>query len=905
MNPLKFLDAYQRSDHEIFFGRDTETEELYNKVKKSRLFVLYGLSGTGKTSVVRCGLGNKFDPVDCLEIYVRRENHILNSMRKSIQEAADTFISPDTKNIEALRLLYLETLRPIFLIFDQFEEIFISGKKDELVEFCLFLQSVLLEQSINVNILIIIREEYMGQLEKLEPYLPEIYLNKQRLERMHSSTVHDVVKKILTCGEIEYNDLTLPQSIVENAGIKNNVIDLPYLQVYLDRLFKVVHSDKRTPGAQLTNDHIREVGKLEELLGDFLEKQLTIISAQQKERDTEFGWRLLKKMITPEATKKLVSVVALTEDVFGKDEISKADESKLNAYLSHLRDSRIIRMIGDGQMEIAHDALGIEIAKKRTPEELKILESERIVRSKYQSMKAKIKDDLTNAQVRYIYPYVSKLKLEPEESEFIRQSIRRNQVKNRTNKTLAAAGILLLMTLTGIALGGWVKANNEKIRANNERIRANIERDNAKSEKAKAERARLSEKAAKDDAERKTVIAEKKTKESDSIAQELAINSHQLKIALSAAEESAIRATENKIKADSNATKANHQERLAKQEKNKTESVNLALQSLLETDSETRLIKALKGYYLNEQFNDNRWLPEIVTALLNSNPGGAIQPLAPINSPLVDVVNVRNLFIAVTDLGKFQLIDLNKGAGEILSKQEADFYYVNNSAQFDSLSNELIVVDKRKIVHRFFMSNTLFQFKEKKRSDMPDSVVSVRGKYMLTAHGVIESEKDKFASIIKFNDQQFGSRLELCSSNGILAAGTTNGWLYVLRPNRKNYFRGQFQNQNTSIIDIAFDKHAEFIATGGMDSKFRLAKVNQMNEKLPIEWTFKSWVMAVLFVGDMKALIGTSDGKLFLFDYNHTRLAEKCCDKLRMQLDQQRRSGTDSIIDSNCLKKWL
>ena len=168
MNPLKFLDSYQREDLQFFFGRERETDELYNKVKRSRLFVLYGLSGTGKTSVVRCGLANRFDPVNCLEVYIRRETHMLQAMRKCIQEAADTFIPQRTDHIQALSLLYVETLRPIFLIFDQFEEIFISGSNDEIEEFSQFLGKVSSDDGINVNILLIVREEYMGQLERLE-----------------------------------------------------------------------------------------------------------------------------------------------------------------------------------------------------------------------------------------------------------------------------------------------------------------------------------------------------------------------------------------------------------------------------------------------------------------------------------------------------------------------------------------------------------------------------------------------------------------------------------------------------------------------------------------------------------------------------------------------------------------
>ncbi|MEL6853326.1 MAG: ATP-binding protein, partial [Bacteroidota bacterium] len=86
-SPFKFLDAYTPEDSAIFFGRDQEVESLYELVFKSRLMLIYGQSGTGKTSLIQCGLGNKFDLTDWLPIFVRRENEDLNlSLEQALAE---------------------------------------------------------------------------------------------------------------------------------------------------------------------------------------------------------------------------------------------------------------------------------------------------------------------------------------------------------------------------------------------------------------------------------------------------------------------------------------------------------------------------------------------------------------------------------------------------------------------------------------------------------------------------------------------------------------------------------------------------------------------------------------------------------------------------------------------------
>jgi len=71
-SPFKFLDSYAIEDNDIFFGRDLEIEEVYNKVFQNKTLFVYGESGTGKSSLINCGLANKFKDTDWLPVNVRR-----------------------------------------------------------------------------------------------------------------------------------------------------------------------------------------------------------------------------------------------------------------------------------------------------------------------------------------------------------------------------------------------------------------------------------------------------------------------------------------------------------------------------------------------------------------------------------------------------------------------------------------------------------------------------------------------------------------------------------------------------------------------------------------------------------------------------------------------------------------
>lgn len=83
-SPFKFLDSYTKEDREIYFGREREIDELYHRLFESRIMLVYGESGTGKSSLINCGLINKLRDTDHLPVYIRRSDNILESLSGAI-----------------------------------------------------------------------------------------------------------------------------------------------------------------------------------------------------------------------------------------------------------------------------------------------------------------------------------------------------------------------------------------------------------------------------------------------------------------------------------------------------------------------------------------------------------------------------------------------------------------------------------------------------------------------------------------------------------------------------------------------------------------------------------------------------------------------------------------------------
>jgi DNA replication protein DnaC len=58
------LDAYTANDTDIFVGREVEEKKLFQQLRNTTLNLLYGMSGTGKTSLAQCGLAKFYDGAD-------------------------------------------------------------------------------------------------------------------------------------------------------------------------------------------------------------------------------------------------------------------------------------------------------------------------------------------------------------------------------------------------------------------------------------------------------------------------------------------------------------------------------------------------------------------------------------------------------------------------------------------------------------------------------------------------------------------------------------------------------------------------------------------------------------------------------------------------------------------------
>ena len=227
------LQSYTEAQSDRFYGRDDEIDRLTNLVKANTLTIVFGKSGTGKTSLLNAGVFPRLRKDYCLPFRIRLEFQddspdLVTQIKNILKEEIDKYgfkveAYPGTETLWEYfhREQLWKSVTPI-LIFDQFEEIFTLGKKsqrfgsEELEDFWNELADLiensipkkLKEQFLNekenvgfnykvqkIKTLFSFREEFLPEFESVTAKIPSIKYSRFRLLPMNGDQAYEVITK--------------------------------------------------------------------------------------------------------------------------------------------------------------------------------------------------------------------------------------------------------------------------------------------------------------------------------------------------------------------------------------------------------------------------------------------------------------------------------------------------------------------------------------------------------------------------------------------------------------------------------------------------------------------------------------------------------------------------------------
>jgi tetratricopeptide (TPR) repeat protein len=313
-----------------------ESEELFLRVLSVPLFVQFGKSGLGKTSLLQASLFPRLRQKPFLPVMIRlnvAEETLTQAVARSIEQAckAEGLEFPDVRREGLWELLSTALVRrydlpiSLVLVFDQFEEVFNLRDAAFRNELAIELGALLtgtapkraaaaqdsaaqaLVKRPEVKIILSLREEYLGELEEFSEAIPGLFHERLRLgpltEEGAREAITEPARVTAQLGEEPYWSPRFklePAALAEMVGFlkgESGVIE-PFQLQLLCRHAEAVAHDKADKSQDLKADKSQDFVELrlqdftgsrqfDLVLRDFYREALNKLPSAQRENVEE------------------------------------------------------------------------------------------------------------------------------------------------------------------------------------------------------------------------------------------------------------------------------------------------------------------------------------------------------------------------------------------------------------------------------------------------------------------------------------------------------------------------------------------------------------------------------------------------------------------------------------------
>jgi WD40 repeat protein len=378
-SPFKGLAAFGDSalDALLFFGREREQEAIVANMLASRLTILFGPSGVGKSSLLRAGVAQRLRARGDGAVVVHGDWAVEpEAAVVAAVHAADPELGPTAGLVDTLAAA-AQRHGDAYLLLDQFEEYFVHhGAGGAVAE---ALPELLHRPGLRVNVLIALRDDALAELDALAGRIPELYGNMLRLERLDRGSARAaIVGPLERFGELAGESYTAEPALVDavleevaagrvdlggtgETSPSSEHVEAPFLQLVLERLWA---EEQAAESRGLRLETFRRLGGAVPILRNHVFGALERLPA--REQDTVA--RVVRQLVTPSGVKTSHTADDLAE-------YTGADPAELRSLLEVLAAERIVRVVEGAagraaRYEIFHDVLAEPLLAWRAGYEL-------------------------------------------------------------------------------------------------------------------------------------------------------------------------------------------------------------------------------------------------------------------------------------------------------------------------------------------------------------------------------------------------------------------------------------------------------------------------------------------------------------------------------------------------------
>jgi formylglycine-generating enzyme required for sulfatase activity len=362
--PYKFLNYFDTNDADIFFGRESEIDEIFSRVISRRLLVVYGKSGVGKTSLINAGLIPRL-PANYLPVVVRCFDDPIEIIRVTVSQISEDCTPAGYRLQDLLAALHQHTGKTPVIILDQFEEFFVRLDEEVRARFVHEMGPCYREKRFDLQFVIVIREDFFAHLSEFKREIPEIFHNEYRLLPLNKVQARAAITQPVALLGIIYDSELVEQLLND---LYRNGIDPPQLQIVCDRLYDAW---LRKGGTTIDRELYKSLGGTESILREYFD----LVLARFLGSERQLAQRILKALITTYDTKVVSSAIEIGHSL---GESTK----EVTEVLLELSRARVVRTV-EGEVatfELAHECLIPKIRELLSLEEIELKRAEELLR---------------------------------------------------------------------------------------------------------------------------------------------------------------------------------------------------------------------------------------------------------------------------------------------------------------------------------------------------------------------------------------------------------------------------------------------------------------------------------------------------------------------------------------------
>lgn len=408
--PYQGLMPYLEEQADFFFGREKWSAIITDNLMVSRLTILYGTSGVGKTSVLRAGVAHHLrqlaqknlkesgQPEFAVVVFSAWRDEpvagLVQKVEKDVKKILPAVEVPElgtslAKTLENwAKVLVTDPERSgkLLIILDQFEEYFqYHSHEDGEGTFAFEFPRAINQSGLPVNFLISLREDALAKLDYFKGRISNLFGNYLRIPHLDEESAVDAIRKPLgvfnqrlKAGEKSIGiETELVQEVLEQVKVgkvsfvesgkggrdlPSTEIETSYLQLVMERLWK---EEIKIGSDCLRLETFKRLGKAENIVKQHLNERMESLSLSGEEKN--IAAQVFQYLVTPGGTKITYPALELAEK-------GKVNEDLLKNLLEKLSspEQRILRSVGPSpekpngeRYEIFHDKLAPAILEWR------------------------------------------------------------------------------------------------------------------------------------------------------------------------------------------------------------------------------------------------------------------------------------------------------------------------------------------------------------------------------------------------------------------------------------------------------------------------------------------------------------------------------------------------------------